>query len=327
MRSILAILVLALASPAAAQDQPVELSITPWSSYDGVDRPYRFIASVRARGAATEVLGDHRLVEIEVRPNEGRGRHVCRHPNAPRRMPEGRVRTLDGGAAWTEWIDLRMYCWGRARAALDAGAQLTFRYGYAGRSRTRWIARRGDLRVHRLELPAIAVGPATAPADTRSLDRNGPEVTRVIVEMAPISARSGRGMVFRPSVRAREGNARLYLRPDAWSFRVIGPLGEVYCAIEEGGGSPPPDLFRRVSARARASSLLEAGYFCPEGTFDLEGVYEVEPQLRLDHSGEEYGLGAVTGRFAGRPVTLRISAGSRGYVEQVPQRDDAGADE
>jgi hypothetical protein len=121
-------------------------------------------------------------------------------------------------------------------------------------------------------------------------------------------------------LRAREGTERVYVRPDSWSFRVDGPLGRVTCRAEPGGGSPPPDLYQRITTRAAATGFLDASYFCPEGTFELAGVYEVTPKVRLPFDGSDVGLSAVSGRFSGPTAIIRILSGDRGYFEQIPIR-------
>jgi hypothetical protein len=65
---------------------------------------------------------------------------------------------------------------------------------------------------------------------------------------------------------------------------------------------------------------LDADFFCPEHTFELAGVYEITPELTLPHSGEEWGLAAVTGTFVGPTVAVRITQGGLAYLEQVPER-------
>ncbi|HEY8432729.1 MAG TPA: hypothetical protein VIL20_30370 [Sandaracinaceae bacterium] len=331
---LLALALLASFASSARADELASVTLAPWSSYDGVDRPYRFIVEMRPRGAEPiEVVADRRLLSFTVRPNEGRRRYPCRHPQAQRRVAGGRVRTLTPGAegedgVWREWIDLRMYCTGRALAALGAGASVEARYGWPRRARTRWIARRpgspwrewtGGVDLAPIAFPAQPAG-ATRPA-------HGEGEPPIELALAPSSARTGAGLILRPSVRAREGAERVYVRPDAFSFHVRGPLGDATCRIESGGGSPPPDLYRRITTRVAVRASLDAAYFCPEGTFLLAGVYEVTPEVRLSHSGEEWGLDAVTGRFVGPTVAIRITHGERGYVEQVPEPAEAPRDE
>lgn len=334
-------LALLVAAPAAADDPPpIEVTLSPWASHDGVDRPYRYILRVRPSGSdPVEVVADRRLLSFTLTPAGGaRGRrHRCAHPAAPRTVPSGRERTLTPGAgedaAHVEWIDLRMYCWGRALDALEAGADVAPRYGFRRRSRRVWVARApgSELRewTAHVDLEPFTTPPAprpdettAAPADDTAADDDVATSAPARLALADRSVRRGGSLSFPVSVRAAEGSARVYTRPDAFSFVVEGPLGTVRCEVEPGGGSPAPDLYRRITTRARARETLDADAFCPEDTFALAGVYEVTPEVRLEHSGEEYGLDAVTGTFVGPPAFVRVTAGERGYVLQVPEASD-----
>lgn len=329
--AILAGLLPATPVHADEDEAPVEVTLEPWAAYDGEERPFRYVVTMRARGSApVEVVADRRLLSFRVRRLEGRRRRYrCRHPRARRRPDDDRVRTLAPGEVWREWVDLRMYCWGRALDALTDGAEVEGRYGWRRRTRRRWVARApesswrewtGGVALEDFTFPAMEEGA------TRRLDADegqGAEPPPVELGLTPRSVRRGSWLSLRPSVRARDGRERVYVRPDSWSFVVRPPSGEpVRCAIPAGGGTPPPELFRRITERWPDRELLDADAFCPADTFERAGVYEVVPELHLAHSGEEWGYDAVTGRFAGPPTPIRITAGELGYVEQVPQRPD-----
>lgn len=341
---LFAVLLAATTARADEDEAPLEVSLEPWAAFDGVERPFRYILTVRPRGGdPVEVVADRRLLELRVRPAEGRGRRYrCRHPRRPRRPDGDRVRTLrrgdpDGGV-WREWIDLRMYCWGRALSVLRDGARVEGRLGWRRRSRRRWVARapesswRGwtggvDLMDFTFlgvaEEPTRRVDAGAAPA----AEEGEAPAPPIEVDLSRRSVRSARWLTLRPSVRAAEGRERVYVRPDAWSFRVEGPTGRAVCRIRPGGGTPPPDLFRTITERRPARELLDADYMCPAGTFDRAGVYEVVPKLRLDHGGEAWGFDAVTGRFVGPATPIRITGGDEGYVEQIPEEGDGEAEE
>ena len=87
-------------------------------------------------------------------------------------------------------------------------------------------------------------------------------------------------------------------------FRVRGPLGEVECRPARTPIVPIVDFFVRLRGRGRAASLSAARY-CPEGTFDVAGVYEVTPAVDLIYGGEEFEIEAVTGTYVGQPSVLR----------------------
>ena len=327
MRWAVLLLVSSVLAPAslAQADDLVGVTLAPWRRLDGAERPFRYVLELRPRGAEPiEVLADRRVLRFEVRPSEGRRRFTCRHPAAPSRASDARARTLTSGSAedasWREWIDLRMYCTGSALRALEAGATVTPTYGWPRPTRTRWIARRpgAPTRAWTAHADLAPLAFPGVPQEALTTRAGGEGESPLDVSLASTSARTGSALVLRPSIRAREGTERLYVRPDAWRFHVRGPLGDVTCAVERGGGSPPPDLFRRVTRRSAVRATLDADFFCPEHTFDLAGVYEVAPEVELPHSGEEYGLDAVTGRFRGPAVPIRITHGQGGYLEQIP---------
>lgn len=331
--------VLALLVSASASAQPVragrilEAELLPWARHDGVERPLRFILELRPWGdRPVDVVADRRLLHLEVR--EGRRVHRCRHPAAPAQVSAPRVRRLVPGEAevgvgiWREWVDLRMYCTGAAYDAIARGAEVRARYGWLRGAPNRWVARRPDeprrASLGGLDLPPFEVA-LPPPRRTRFADRPGPAPVELVV--APATARVARALVFTVRVRAREGSARLFVRPDFWSFRVRGPLGDVRCRAPMGGGAPPPELFRRVTARVAVIERLDPSYFCPAGTFELPGAYEVIPRLHLPHGGDEWGFEAVQGNFVGPSATVRVTHGEGGYVEQIPEPDlGRGAD-
>jgi hypothetical protein len=323
---------------ASAQAQPVviappaQLSVRPEG---GGDR-YRYLFELRAIDGPAEVIADRRLLRFEVRAEGSRRRIRCRHPAAPRRAEIDRIRTLGPGAdppVWREWIDLRMYCWGAALRALDAGGTLEVTYGFDGRraTRTRWVARppfpvgpdderASDLarreNAHArtattsLRTEPLAIAPAPPPP--------APGEGSVRVTLASADAQAG-ATSFRVTLRTVRGTARIYPRNDLFRFRVRGPLGEVECALHRQPIVPIIDFYRRISTRGGASFGIETGLACPDGTFDLEGIYEVTPFVDLIYDGARYELEDVaTGTFEGPPAPVRIRRSRRGYFEQIP---------
>ena len=99
-------------SHASADDRLAEVRLVP----DTDAGRYRYTFELIPTAGQVEVVADRRLLEISIRP-EGRrrGRVRCRHPDRPRRVSDGRVRTIGGAQTpvWREWVDLRMYCAGR----------------------------------------------------------------------------------------------------------------------------------------------------------------------------------------------------------------------
>lgn len=331
------------ASGASADDDaPLEVSLTPLvapAHHEGPVRheAWRRVLTLRStRGQ--EVVRDRRLLEIEVRPEGSRRRLRCRHPDAPRRVDEGRVARMEAGDRYQEWVDLRMYCSGRARDALAAGgATLKVRYGFRRRSRRQWIARQEDERRPAFradaeltwtapvpEAPATNDGASRDDASQDDASQEAPETTPdVRVSLSDQTTRATPRLVTR--VR---GSGRAYLRDDQWSFRISGPLGDAVCEVPRARIVPIVDFFSRLNSRGRRETL-DAGRYCPEDSFAVAGVYEVTPLLTLVHDGEEFELEAHTGTFTGEPAVFRIRR--RAYVEQSLEdlfpRPDAETDD
>jgi hypothetical protein len=336
------------AQPQAEGELPLaQVTVRPWERFDGVDRPFRYIVALHPVGIApVEVIGDRRLVSFELRATAQTGRRArvlrCRHPSAPRRVARARMTTISARGPdtfWREWIDLRMYCSGRALAALSQGAEVRVRYGYSGRpTQTRWVARietlpraewDASLDAPPFALAAIAAEPTrrivapeprTGPTPNRMPTPPAPAPVPIRLDLSPSSARSQGSLLFRVAIRTRQGRRRIYVRPDRFTFRVRGPDGETSCEVTPGGGNPAPELFSSISSRRPARSTLDADFFCPRGTFAREGVYEVTPEVDLPFAGEDYHYNAVTGRYAGPTVPIRITHGAGGYVAQELRR-------
>jgi len=313
---------LALTAPLAAQDEapPLRVELQPWRSVS----PYHHrlvLESTRDQ----QVVADRRLLSLRVRPEGSRRRYTCRHPQAPRRVDEGRARSMSAGERHEEWVDLRMYCWGRALSALnDGSATIEVAYGFRGAGRTRWVARVPDERrpARRISGAELAWQPPPEPrpnpvrgessTETESSETEGEP--RLEVTLRPTTQR-GR-VTLRVGVRSVEGIERAYLRDDLFWLTVRGPLGEVECRPVRQPVVPIVDFYKRVGRRGLGSTVAAEAY-CPEDTFEITGVYEVTPAVDLIYDGERYEIDAVTGTLAGEATPVRVLRGR--YVEQRPE--------
>lgn len=331
-----AVTVLVTVAPAAAQGRGraeaeppgVAVRVSPYdapAAAEGVEDPgARYLYTFElapTEWPTAEVVADRRLLRFTVHPEGSRRRYRCRHPDAPRRVPDGRVMRIGAGTehpVWREWIDLRMYCWGRALRALDEGARVEVEYGFPRRGRDRWVARRpdGEEEARSLEGPELDVAAAPEPAAPE-----GP----IRVEMRPADVGSGEWLSFSIAIRANEGTQRVYLRDDLVSFVVDGPMGRVTCAVPRENIVPIVDFYKRLRGRAAARTSIAAERWCPDGSFDVAGVYDVTPVVDLVYGGERYDIDAVTGRFQGRPTPVRVRRGEHEYLEQVPEDAPAAA--
>ncbi len=331
----LALLVASFAPAARAQSEPttapVQANLLPVEGH-----PYLFILQIGLSIWTTaDVVADRRLVQLELRHDGSRRVTRCRAPDAPRAVDASRIRTLStGGSAsdpateptYQEWIDLRAYCWGRARTELEQGARVTLRYGFAGRGRNRWVVRPPPdegAPLHVVVGEEVIVAPSPAP--TPVAPAHGTPAGLLRLSLAPADVADVKSLVFRVTLEATPGRtARVYPRDDLFSFFVEGPLGSVECRVPFQRIVPIIDFYRTLSGRRRATHALDAERYCPEHTFDAAGVYEVSPRVELVYDGEQHELrDVVTGTITGARSAVRIRRGDLGYVEQVPQSHPA----
>ncbi|MFK8001854.1 MAG: hypothetical protein AB8H86_19825 [Polyangiales bacterium] len=298
-------LALVVSAPAAADDARVSVQLRPEADH----APWIYRLSVTSH-EDQEVAYDRRLLRLEVHVEGVRRPLKCAHPDAPNRSPQSA--TMSRGETHHEWIDLRMYCWGRGLQALQNGnARITTRFGFKRRGRNRFVARREG---ERRPLNDIA-GPEVTWTHSNPAGTPGP----IRLGLADQSTR--RSVRFRPTLRAGEGRPRVYLRDDQYRFEVEGPNGLVTCERARLPIVPIRDRFRRLSSR-RIRANLDADYYCPEDTFDEPGVYTVTPVLNLPHSGESLGVEALTGVYEGSPGIIRVR--TRRYVPHDPDTLNSG---
>lgn len=266
---------------------------------------------------AQEVVLDRRLLQLTVLEPRERGRprrHVCRHPSAPTRPLEGRMRAMAEGETYEEWLDLRELCWGRPLDVLARGAaSVEVAYGFRGRGQ--FVVRQPGERRPPNRVAGVAfvfepLSSARQPALVPSIEETSGPLVRVSMAAVSTSAIPS----FSVSIRGEGETARrhVYIRDDLFSFRVSGPLGSVRCTTARTEIVPIVDFFQRLSRSSRTT--LASDSVCPRGTFDVAGVYEVVPEVELVYDGVRFDLEAVTGSFVGEVTPVRIT--SRDYVEQ-----------
>lgn len=318
----------AASKPGGPAGPQLDVRLAPWTPpRDGAahrgDHFKRVLTLENTGTRPARIVADRRLLELTVRPQDERNgsrrarrrygpRVHCDHPDKPRRVDDARIRKLVPGETYREWIDLRMYCWGRALPALRRASRIEVAYGYERGRRDRWVARPADVpgdRTRWIEGTAIELG--KAPARTRD-----PEAS-IRVEMARRHAYTVDGLLFRVAVMAAEGHGskHLYVRPDQWQFRVAGPGGERECGMRRHRRTPIVDFFDRVTRHRERKFTLEAARYCPDA-FQRAGIYDVIPIVELPYKAEGYDLETVTGTFEGVPTPIRIIRGEEGYVEQ-----------
>lgn len=300
-------------SSAEAQRRPrrepppplAELSLEPMEE---APTEYHRVLQIRAL-EPIELVADRRLLRLEVLPEGERRPWRCEHPDRPRRAPADRMRRLQPGEIWSEWLDLRELCWGRSLEALRRGGVLTITFGPRERGRGRFAALRGS--EERRE-----IGPITQIQPLIPEPAEPDDAAPVRVILSPTDALTGRSFTLRVAVLGRAGaTRRAYVRPDRIRFEGVGPEGPISCAIRRGGGAPQPDLFQRLTARGGPRFALDGAMYCRDALRASAGIYELVPIVRLEEDGAAYRLDAITGEFRGAPALVRIRRGDRGYVE------------
>ncbi|MEM9191453.1 MAG: hypothetical protein AAGF12_19935 [Myxococcota bacterium] len=296
------------AAPGAALAQEPTVSL---QSTGEADAPFRYWFSIGA-GNGFETVSDRRLLEFRVRPEGSRRTTRCRHPERPSVVQEGRIKTE---APEREWIDLRMYCWGRARRALDGPGEIEVHYGFSRRGRRRWVVRSEGAEHHRIQGTSIRWPGLSSEAEDGS-------------DGLTVSLRSGdvRSGAFLLSVSLRsEASTRVYLRNDLFRFYVRGPLGAVECTIRRQEVTPIIDFYSRIGGRRSVTRSVSAQAFCPQG-FRVPGIYEITPVVDLIYGPTHYEIEVTSGTFEGTPTAFRVRRGGA-YVEQVELPDARGEDE
>ncbi len=279
---------------------PLEVTLTPWAEMG----PFVYRLSIMATEDVRAVI-DRRLLRFRVSPDGSRRRLRCRHPDRRSRVSSSRVREMREGQRVVEWIDIRMYCSGRARRALSSGATITAEYGFPRRGRRRYIAQRDGVRfASRISL-----------ADHRREAVEAVPSPNVSEDVAVrLSAATGRrAPALRVRVSAPTGK-RLYFRDDLLWFTIRGPLGETTCRPSRQPINPIRDFYRR-----RARTSVDPRAYCEDHPFPVPGVYEVTPHVDLVYDGTRYGLDVVTGTFEGAPGVVRVRGRGRAYLEQTEQ--------
>jgi hypothetical protein len=108
---------------------------------------------------------------------------------------------------------------------------------------------------------------------------------------------------------------RLWVHPDLFRFDVRGPGGAIRCGLARALRTPLRQSFVLLRPRRRMAMALDLADYCPPGTFDRPGVYDVAPAFEATEAGTPMGLGAFTGLVGGTPVAVRVAVGDRSVYE------------
>ena len=268
---------------------------------------------------------------------------VCELPASMRL--EGRLLVLKPGQRYRESFDPRLFCLD-AIAKLDAGARVTATLG--------WPAGKGALSPPFVLAPFVSASASALGVSSASSASAGPriasakELAAPAIEVAPrvasasasSSAATASSAAPKPALVARAGGARsvydgkdaelsivvtntsgaaqtVYARPQVLGVVVRGPRGERTSC--EPGLVPAPivDFVVHLAPGAAWTGETRLDSFCPQGTFDRPGIYELWPVLhapalpwqRSAFSGD---VRAVT------PQLLRVETGKLPFHDAGP---------
>lgn len=287
----------------------------------------RWRFTLRNQGSApVTVIADRRLVSLEfpaAQPTEGRRRRPaarrCAHSGRPSINEFAPRVTLAPGESYSEQFDLRDQCALRV-PTFAPGDPIVVRYGWEGPGR-RSMMRSLVIDEGPSVLPSLVTTVAAPAALVESLDEPGDAPLQVRVS----GSQSARGEGLRASVRLVNPSVQpiwTFYRNSMWAFEVQRPDGVgVTCDALTRQPGARRDFFVRLGARGSRGATLVPDAWCPQGTFERPGVYEVRAVFTSGENGEDFGLQRVfTGRVSSRPFFLRVSRGSGRYVAWSPSR-------
>lgn len=300
---------------------PIELSVTPKQGY-----LYDLTLRATQSWGDVDVVFDRRLLTLSVKPTGSKRSYKCSYTGAPTRVRPARVEHLEGGTkTFTEWFDIRMYCWGRALTALDEGGEVQYAYGFSSASKNRWIAKRTEAsltgltpRERRKAAKPLGRVSGAQPLVVAPRAAAAPVAAAVRPVLRPTDITVSGGLTFHVAIHATDEKRRVYLRGDMVSFDITGPLGHVVCQREHQAIVPIADFFSMAAKTSGPSVHLDARAICPAHTFAVEGIYEVRPFVVLPYDGTQWRYNAASGRFDGEMSPVRVRDPEGPYVDHSP---------
>jgi hypothetical protein len=251
---------------------------------------------------------------------------------------DARTLVLAPKSRYLEVFDPRLYCLDGAKKIV-AGAKVTAKFGWApGKAKTPaapFVATAATPDSSKEIGPAkeIVAGafvvteksslvPVAAPIFPTTTTTN----TSATPTIKPLVAHSGtahsalRGKdatITIHLVNASTETQIVYARPQIVDARVKSPRGVI--TVCDGWAHPAPivDFVVRLKPEAKWSATVSLASICPDGTFDVPGLYEIIPRMHADPISWE--PKAVTGDIiADTPQLLRIEEGGKPFYDFPP---------
>lgn len=281
--------------------------------------------------SALKLVADARLLRFEVEPlpdptppkkgaKKAPKTFSCMLPSSMR--SDARVLELPAGASYTESFDPRLYCLDRTKE-LVAGVKLTPRLGWAAPKKGKLakpfvveptkegeVAAAKEIAGADLLLDADVLG---APAQPKPLK----DLTAKAGGARSVFAGSG---VDTTIVIKNEGTETrtLYPRPQLVDARVKNPRGVVTnCGGPPITPAPVVDFITKLPKKGTWSATVGLDNFCPQGTFDVPGLYLIMPVVHLPEIPDVDN--AVVGDLsASAPQLLRVETGKKPFHDGPP---------
>ncbi|MRG95024.1 hypothetical protein [Polyangium spumosum] len=297
------------------------------------------------------VPADARLLRFEIEVEGEKKPTTCELPKAlrPQSFPESRALLLGPGQSYVEPFDPKLFCFGKAAAALRPGVTLHAKFGwdppkkftkkppappFAAESTEReaTVAPQPELRA-----PAIVLGespPPPPPATNTNANAPKPADGKPAAPASVVDERAGRleltADAFKDvttprgaSVTVKATNAGLRpivvaLRPWMLSFHVDGPYGHSKDCPGDPPRGLPKDAFRALKPGDSTSFTVLLGEICPGGTFPRPGLYRVTATLNAGETSE--GVEAYTAEVSTKtPTLLRLASAPEPFFADPPK--------
>jgi hypothetical protein len=296
---------------------------------------------VNADATPVRILADARKLSLQVRAPGDKSHKTCILPNDMRGSSTARQLVLEPGQSYAEFFDPRLYCWGDKANKLVKGASITAFLGLASDEKR---MRRG-----KPEVAPFFAEPVKPPATFSPVKRISSPTTWLDRE---VNVPSGKEPAHQPSTPGapelrlrtpawadaiRPSDARLtavvrnvgqrralvHLRPDDLEIAVTQPNGtKLTCGPAQSRRAAVRDFFQTIGAGKKSSVRMLLQEFCPMGTFDHPGLYELQAVLHVRESGEALGVDAYTGVLRSpRSTFLRVREGKLPFHATPPQAE------
>lgn len=277
----------------------------------------------------------------------------------PKAFPEDRALLLAPGTSYVQSFDPRLFCFGKLAEALKGSAVVRVDLGWPAPKYTKKPSPPYAVESARNPAAAAPLPSIHAPTFVLSYAKSNDEdasatsatpaasatpppaaeepqdegrarrplvdenAARIELSGAPyVDARSARGVSIAMTLK-NTGNhpATLVARARNVAFHMVGPDGSQQdCAATPPTNAVPRDMFRTLGPGQSTSLSVLLSEQCPGLDLSRPGLYQVEPTLEAEETGQNVGVHAWTGNvLAKAPTLVRIQTGSAPFYDAPPR--------